>query len=627
MSNYWKGYIICFCCLLTFTTKGQIREIPIGHAPKNETQQASSRSAVVKNTTLPFWDDFATSYRVPNPNLWVNAEAVFINNGYGYQPPTKNVATLDGFDGKGVAYSDEIDQVGWGDSLVSQPIDLSSYSSSDNIKLSFFWQEKGLGQSPDSDDALIVSFKNDSNEWIEVFVQYGNTLADPTAFVQEFLSITDPSYFHENFQFRFDVITNLAGDFDVWNIDYVYLNEGRLGVAENYYPDRALSQNPTSIFTPYYAIPKDHLLAYENRDAILKPSASLYYNLFNDLTAMDFTARLVDTSDYSNTIDTIYLEGIDTQPMEFLPLTSETPSATPLWDYLNNAEDSVYLSVQYILSGAGIDTLLSESIGGVLQYYPDYSFRVNDTIETVIPIHNFYAYDDGSAESAIQLNSKNYLLAQKFGILGSQYITAVDFYFPQLAQNSSTQNFTFLIWSELDNEESSILHAQNFLVNSDSSQNGYVRYELENPILVSDTVFMGYREENDEVISVGFDKNTNSASGLYYFQGDTWQQDETLTGSVMMRPVFDNTEQPVGNIPSRKQSPFTIYPNPSHGTLHIEGAYDQAFLISLAGQKTVLSPSQTTRTTIDLSGTKNGIYILQLYKDSAIFTHKIIVQH
>ena len=74
---------------------------------------------------LPFWDDFSTSVKVPDPALWAFGNVVSINAGRSINPPSLNAATFDGVNALGNPYSNELDATGKADSLVSQCIDLS----------------------------------------------------------------------------------------------------------------------------------------------------------------------------------------------------------------------------------------------------------------------------------------------------------------------------------------------------------------------------------------------------------------------------------------------------------------------------------------------------------------------
>ena len=72
------------------------------------------------------------------------------------------------------------------DSLTSRPIDLFTSLPADSVYLSFFWEARGLGELPDDDDTLMVSFLDKTNKWIPVWKQQGVT---ENAFRQKIIAI------------------------------------------------------------------------------------------------------------------------------------------------------------------------------------------------------------------------------------------------------------------------------------------------------------------------------------------------------------------------------------------------------------------------------------------------------
>ena len=159
------------CILLSFyffnTTNAQLVEIPIAHELPPHRQYISSR---VQSTplNLPFWDDFSysDSLSYPQESLWLYGKSVYLNNGLGILPPSKNVVSFDGVDSLGKPYNiNDVLAKGFADKLVSQPIrmDLVDPALHNTVFLSFFYQVQGHGEPPDDGDQLSVSYLNASN--------------------------------------------------------------------------------------------------------------------------------------------------------------------------------------------------------------------------------------------------------------------------------------------------------------------------------------------------------------------------------------------------------------------------------------------------------------------------------
>ncbi|MEM9024444.1 MAG: hypothetical protein AAGB22_11915, partial [Bacteroidota bacterium] len=98
---------------------------------------------------------------VPDDNsLWVDSkelgvgEGAYINQTFGFQPPSIGVATLDGLDPYGLPYNENFGSSrGLADSLSSKPIDLErdpiTLQPYANVYFSFYFQPEGFGDKPE----------------------------------------------------------------------------------------------------------------------------------------------------------------------------------------------------------------------------------------------------------------------------------------------------------------------------------------------------------------------------------------------------------------------------------------------------------------------------------------------
>ena len=116
--------------------------------------------------SLPFIDDFSyDSYKVDN-DLWMES-SVFVNRTYPINPPTIGVVTFDGLDANGFArdFSPSTSSEP-SDTLLSQTIDLSGISSA---YFMFHYQGRGMGDSPQQMDKLVLEFLNDTLVWEQIW--------------------------------------------------------------------------------------------------------------------------------------------------------------------------------------------------------------------------------------------------------------------------------------------------------------------------------------------------------------------------------------------------------------------------------------------------------------------------
>lgn len=111
--------------------------------------------------SLPFTEDFSTSWIYPDRNVWID-DLALVNDTYAQNPLSIGVVTLDGLNQYGQPYApvpsgnDLID--GIGDVLTSRPmcLDDAGLQLGDTLFLSFFYQPEGFGDFPNPGDSLVM---------------------------------------------------------------------------------------------------------------------------------------------------------------------------------------------------------------------------------------------------------------------------------------------------------------------------------------------------------------------------------------------------------------------------------------------------------------------------------------
>lgn len=578
----WKRAILAPALLaFAFQVQAQFREYAMPSMQKLEKHASGNQKATP--LSLPFWDDFSAHTGMPDTLLWEAAPQVNISGGSGYLPPTLNTVNFDALDAFGKSYVSDVNAVvlyGKADSLVSKPIDLSGYQASDLVKLSFFLQEKGFAQAPEDIDSLVLSFKNDQGEWVRQQSWVGQNLSQSPPFKQYSFSISDAAYLHKQFQFKFQLYCNLTGNFDTWHLDYVYLNEGR-EASENYYADRALTAPPSSPFKRYTQIPLTHLQSLTDLTPWLDSLEVNYYNLFNLPIGLDFIGYLSDPQ--GQVIDTVLNIGNpNTLPFSNLKVKAPPAKAAPLENFVQSATDSTGMVVTFHIGR--IDTLLSEDINGSVIYYPQYDLRINDTVRTQIQLAHTYAYDDGSAESSVELTQSQGQVAQQFVLLKSGILTGVDIFAPNIAKNQSVPPIEIRVWKKLSGQPEDLLYTESFPLQLSDSMDVMKHYAFSQPLRVSDTIYIGYKQLDGDYVNIGFDKNTHSSDYLYYNVDGTWQMNDELKGSLMLRADFNPKEVPTG-LPKVEDLGRKIYPNPFHDSFYLDTKFDQLQLYTLEGRQ------------------------------------------
>ncbi len=172
---------------------------------------------------LPFNDNFETTVSAGtgfDPNKWQTVVGAEIS-GQSLSPPSPTMAARFNGDPSGA------------DSITTQLINMSSESA---VRVSYYFQQTGGGESPDSGDDLFIEYLNDSAQWIELAMYPG---ADPDMTVFQFVEHLLPvDALHAAFRLR---IRNTAtsGLFDDWFVDDVAIT-----------PADSPSANNVNTFTP-----------------------------------------------------------------------------------------------------------------------------------------------------------------------------------------------------------------------------------------------------------------------------------------------------------------------------------------------------------------------------------------
>ena len=612
--------------ILVVAQKGytQLNIYPIQPAEGDGTKTKKEARTHSHTLTLPFWDDFSFSSGAPDTNLWQNAEHVFVNEGLAQNPPSLGVASFDGLDQTGQGYKPDQASTGKTDSLTSHPIDLSTLTVASNVYISFFYQYAGFGENPDNSDSLRLEFKNQNNQWVSVWP--GSAELDRTGqFIQAIVQVDDPSFFHDSFQFKFQSFGRQSGPFDVWNVDYVYVNEGR-DENNTAYPDRAISTPLTSLLAEYTSVPYNHF----NTDQLSQMSLTFYsLDTIGDKN-QPFNYKLISVFDYyqDNVHSKFYPDTIRIDapapfiPQEYFSLTVDHNLSD---SYFDPAYDSIRLELILAIDAGDNDPLGDYNS----EVFAPIDFRHNDTTRTSLLLSNYYAYDDGGAESAAGLNTSDDKLVYRYDMVQNMTDTVVafDIYFPYIGTEPTGKAIELLVMTAESGEPGEVLHQENIYISRTPGINSFTRYDLKKSVKVTDSFFIGYRQRYSGDLGVGLDKNNNSGDKIYFNLDGTWQQNTTVEGSLMMRPVFGAADSIVVGTDPDHDYTLKVYPNPSSGVFRINGKFTELKVYDLRGvSKNFSLFFENDEAILSLENQADGVYILRLVNNNISKTLKVIKQ-
>lgn len=614
------------------STNAQLREVPLHVAAKKSSPAA--RPEDLSPMPLPFWDDFSfTSPGYPNDTLWVNSTTVQVSSGMGIHTPTINVATFDGRDANGVPYNpNDILINGFTDSLISRPIRLGDVlpQNHDSVYLSFYYQWRGNGEAPDPTDFLRLEFRNDQNHWVSMLtIQSEGELQNDTVY-SAMIKVPD-GFFHDNFQFRFRTYGRLAGPYDTWNVDYVYLDEHRYAT-DTSYPDRAIASAITHLFDPYSAIPIAHFF---NTPALNQPQFDVYNLHSTTITTLSYLPSGI-FENYKDGVATKTVLALgDTTPINVTngiipPKQRRTVTLQNYPDPGNPSQfdpdaDSIRVRLRArLFSGDVVNIQDGQPSPDYKPRYQPIDFRSNDTTSTSFMIKDYYAYDDGSAEYAAGLTQPGNLAALRYVLTsaGGDTLTGLSIHYPYFGGASST-TMEFFIYDNDGGVPGNILNEQLIPVKR-SGTDVFIHIPLLQHVVVPHTFYLGWQEPVNGSVYIGLDKSNDTADKIFINTNGPWEANTDVHGSLMLRPIFGKGS--VVTAVSAEREEVRIYPNPNNGSFYIEGTVENLEVVAVDGRRCKLTVTpEDRRSRIVLSNCAPGLYIVRYQTSGGIKSKRLAI--
>ena len=614
-------YLTGFLAIVTGNNgQSQERLVSVAENPvlRNTLQVKRFKSGIPDTLQLPIRDDFSSSSPYPETVHWSDHKA-YVNRSFGINPPTCGVATLDAIDSTGAIYSTATVLPFLADALTSRPVDLF-FPLDTTIYLSFYYQPQGFGDAPEPGDSLVVEFyAPNNNRWLRVWSKPGSTTHD---FRMAMINITDSRFLQKGFRFRFRNYASLAPSYepslkanaDHWNLDYVYLNNGR------HYNDTIMQDA-----------------------SVVKPVGSLLLNY----TAMPWEHFRIAGISAVKAIFQININNLSSDRRVFSPVFRITPVWVPGAGFEKTFQSDEVRAFQTLNYDAAFNFgFTSEARDSALF---DVSLDMNQATPDLIPgndkviseqvFADYYAYDDGSSEAGYGLvgeGSRTAKLAYRFNNLNNgDSLFAVDFYFNRSFADASRKFFRLGVWADDNNKPGELIYAQSGAVPEYSGINKFQRIQLDTAQVVTGTYYVGWLQTTADFLNIGFDRQNNHGQDIFFNLTGTWQS-SSFEGSLMIRPVFANKSRksainPI-DLSDQLSNPVKIYPNPSNNFVRIDfGDLTGRMLITLTDLRgSVVRDIQETGPVvkISVSDVPNGIYLIQVRADSGLITRqKLIIIH
>lgn len=394
-------------------------------------------------------------------------------------------------------------------------------------------------------------------EWENVWSAAGDTLAnfivDNDAFFNYVVvPIVDTIWLRKDFQFRFknyasiSEINSWQSNTDQWHIDMVYLDYSRT-LDDHYTHEIRFSERPGSFIEDYSTMPYEHYAG--DVTAYKKDNFPVYINN-TDSIDHDITYNYFVLNSNGDTLEPFLMDNI---AGTMVPITQQNvnnyqPFAEPpiTYFYTSQSEDTADFYISHVV----YDNEMPE-IGDTLVYHQ--KFR------------NYFSYDDGSAEAGYGLSPAGAQLAIRYRSEEPDTIRGLQMFFNRTFNDNNDRLFSLVVWNDNNGIPGNVLYVEeNVRPEFTWGLNHFYNHEFRYPDSVKLGVqefYVGWIQQSNHNLNVGFDRNVNSRSKNFYNVNGAWTN-SSFEGSIMIRPIvgkpLSEPESKYKAVPEK----LSIYPNP-----------------------------------------------------------------
>jgi hypothetical protein len=577
---------------------------------------------------LPLFEDFSNTLGFyPNDDIWLDRN-VFINNNFPKNQPSLNVATFDGLNEFGNAYS-KLPIKTTADVLTSKGYNLSTYSLKDSIYFSFFYQYQLQGTTGEifPTDSLVLEFKTTPNDADSFSIVWASSALDTLGYdtFNRVLFALPKQYLHDNFQFRFKNIGSLSGNLSQWHVDYIKLDAGR-SLTDTFNDDLAISATPTSLLKKYSSMPWNH---YE----LNKPTYtndSINFSVFNNDKrnySVNYKRELIN-----NEQSIVFT---DSKINGSVPFSVATPLSSIKLTTLNTTAKNLVKKFSNKISVSNNGFAGNDNV------------PTNDSMTTTNTFSNYFAYDDGTAEAGYGIYLKtNASVALAYDLEKVDTIYGVQIFFNQSENNVSTRKYDLTIWDQISpikvnaTQDRIIYKMKDLLPIYTNTINGFTTIRFDSAILVPKRFYIGWEQVGQFVLNVGLDENYTIGNKFLpnpnmFFKTDGFWLPTEIPGALMIRPLLGQFVDVPTNINENQKTieanQFNLFPNPTKNILNIETNCKnkcQVILFDLMGKTVLQTIIQNEMNSIQLPELQSGIYLAQIIDETSgnKITKKLIIE-
>ena len=481
--------------------------------------------------------------------------------------------------------------------------------------------------SPDGSESKVQFFTNNGvleseGMMIDSFYSKYNTYSR-----QVIIPVSDSAkYYSKHFYFRFFNYASIASlvnpswksNCDQWNIDYIYLNVGR-SAADTFYKAISFAERAPSFLKELTSMP---LRQYRNDPTNqLKDSVKLYITNLSADTFNVYSEYIIDEQGgaFTYTYDGGFANLYPFFNSGYQSCATVPQQACPPRDFLfplSSELDSSSYDVRHVIHDQSNPNL-------------------GDTIHFIQNFYNYYAYDDGTPEAGYGLSIAGGKAACKYTLNISDSLKGIGMFFNRVQNDQNNQYFDLRVWDNNNGKPGNVIWEMNDVKPKFSDQLYRMQiYEVDPPLAVLGTIFIGFVQSTSDLLNIGFDRNYDASENLFFNTNGSWEQ-SLKNGSLLMRPIFHDFYDAFQIDEPLAETSWNIFPNPViGGILHIENdlttqteleeSSTQISIYDLLGRSLLNIPYTSMVNTGDLPG---GLYLLHIVNEdrSINHIHKILI--
>ena len=482
--------------------------------------------------------------------------------------------------------------------------------------------ERNLSSSPVKLELFVKSLVNGNPVWESKWVAPSTGLRTP--FRQQIIALDQAKYLHGDFQFRFVATGNTTSNTDAWGVDYVLLNQGR-----NIIPP--VNAGDPRVDTAFVDAATGAGLVGSN------PSGGLRSPLrrFSSMPVWQYNAA---TTSELNPAMGVNVSNLNTP----LPLSVTTTGIVR--DLATNTTIGTWLQNPNVIPGntrleprtgnAGGAPLPTTAAAKRLRYsmyiisneQTTSPTIANDTISRDLELNNYYAYDDGTAESATQLTAfstgQQAAFAYRFDLNQPDYVRGLRLY-PVFFADIATRPITVSVWADNATTPGTPatlpIATKTYTIRYPYPAGwDYYQVDFDQPVRVSGAFYVGFSQPSTgRFLQYGVDLNSTFPAQHLFRRDNTgvWTDISPLTtgNALMMRPVMTNNIA-TANASAQEAAAYGLYPNPAHGAVTVTGpTFARAAVLDALGRQVWQQPAaQAGKVDLTLPTLPAGVYTVRL---------------